>query len=54
MSYLFIKNLFQEKNLNNFHKKRKKENNFSGFLGEFFWVFLGGFFLLPTLQSGER
>ncbi len=34
----------KEKNLYYFHKKPKK-TNFSGFFGEFFLVFLGGFFI---------
>ncbi len=62
MSYLFIKNLFQRGKLLFSLKikifKKTQRNPFSvGFLGVFlgdFWVFLGGFFLLPTLAPGGR
>ena len=52
MSYLFIKNLFQEKSLYYFHKnyklkkKKKKKKIFSGF---FWWVF----YCQPCLQPRQ-
>ncbi len=48
MSYLFIKNQFQREKFVYFHKKLKitpKKTFLVGFLGVFFWVFLGGFFI---------
>jgi hypothetical protein len=49
MSYLFKKICFKEKFFYYFHKKLnilKKHNPFLvGFLGGYFWVFLGGFFI---------
>ncbi len=62
MSYLFIKNLFQRekfvlfsskiKNQKNKPKKPKKKTFLVGFLGVFFWVFLGGFFIAnPAIRT---
>jgi hypothetical protein len=58
--FLFMKIYFKEKSLYYFHKKLRNEKEpkkktflvgfFRVFLDGFFgWVFLGGFFLLPTL-----
>jgi hypothetical protein len=52
MTYLFIKNLFEREKFVLFSKKIKNLKNpknpqktfLVGFLGGFFWVFLGGFF----------
>jgi hypothetical protein len=60
---LFIKNLFEREKFVLFSKKNKKikktkKNRFLvGFLGGFFWVFLGGFFNAnPEIRciSGKR